>query len=137
MAGKINIVGAGYALDALTGRATVTARTIYLALLTAAATVSTTLASMTEYAVAGYARQTIAMSTPSGTPRVSSNTALLTFGPLTGATGSTAITYFAGVSASSGTTGDVVFQGDWTASRTPNAGDSLTVAIGAVTVQLD
>lgn len=136
MTGKLNVVGAGYGLDAATGRATVTARTVYLALLTAAPTVSTTLATMTEYAKTGYSRQACAMSTPSGTPRVSSNTALITFGPLSGADG-TAITHWALVSAASGTVGDVVAQGDFASSRSPAAGDSVAVAIGAITVSID
>ena len=136
MTGKLNIVGAGYALDAATGRATVTTRTTYLELLTAAPTASSTLATVAEYAGVGYTRQAIAMSTPSGTPRVTSNTAALTLGPITSGAGAT-ITHWAIVSAVSGTTGDIVAQGDWATARTPGVGDSLTVAIGAVTVQLD
>lgn len=137
MAGKMNIVGAANALDGALGRATQTSRTVYLMLLTAAPTVSSTIASVTEYSATGYARQAIAMGTPSGTPRVSANTAVLTFGPLSGANGTTAVTHWAIVSASSGTSGDVIAQGDFTASRTPAAGDSLTVAIGAITVSID
>lgn len=136
MAGKLNVAGASIGLDAITGRATQTARTIYLELLTAAPTVSSTMASVTEYGATGTSRPAMAMSTPSGTPRVTSNTAGLTIGPFTAGTGA-AVTHFAGVSASTGTAGDMLFQGDWTASRTPNTGDSLTVAIGAVTVQID
>jgi hypothetical protein len=137
MAGKLSYVGAGNALDGTLGRATQTLRTLYLALLTAAPTGSTTTATMTEYAATGYARQAIAMTTPSGTPRVSSNSAVLNFPAFTGATGSTAITYWALVSASTGTSGDLVAWGDFTTSRTPAANDSVSVAIGAITVTID
>lgn len=136
MTGKVNVVGAGDALDAVTGRATVTTQTTYLALLTAAPTVSSTPATMTEYTGTGYTRPTMAMSAPSGTPRVTSNTAALTIGPITAGAGAT-VSHWAEVSSASGTTGTMRAQGDWATGRTPAVGDSLTVAIGAVTVQID
>jgi hypothetical protein len=137
VAGKLNIVGAGYGLDAATGRATVSARTVYLALLTAVPAANVTPASMVEYAVAGYSRQICAMSVPSGTPRVTSNTGTITYGPLTGANNTTQIVGWALVSTASGTTGDVVAQGDWSTARTPAANDQLTVSPGGVTVSID
>jgi hypothetical protein len=137
MAGKFTVVGASLGLDACLGRATVTSRTVYLALLTAAPTVASTLSSLAEYSATGYGRQACAMSAPSGTPRVSTNTALLTYGPLSGATGLVTITHWALVSASSGTTGDVVAYGDFNTVRTPAAGETATVAVGAVSVGLD
>jgi hypothetical protein len=135
--GKLNVVGAGYALDGATGRATVTARTMYLALLTAVPGNTITPASMVEYAATGYARQICAMSVPAGVPRVTSNTATITFGPLTGANNITQILGWALCSAASGTTGEVVAQGDWVTARTPAANDQLTVAPGSVQVQVD
>lgn len=137
MAGKLNVAGAGLGLDGATGRVTVAARTIYLALLTAVPGNTVTPASMTEYSVAGYARQVCAMSIPAGTPRVTSNTATITFGPLTGANNVTSIVGWALVSSASGTTGDVVAQGDLTVARTPAASDQLTVSPGSITVQID
>lgn len=137
MAGKLNVAGAGYGLDAALGRATVSARTVYLALLTVIPSASTTTASMTEYAAAGYSRQICAMSVPTGSPRVSSNTATITYGPITGANNTVQIVGWALVSSASGTTGDVVAQGDWSTARTPAANDQLTVSPGAVTVTLD
>jgi hypothetical protein len=92
---------------------------------------------LTEYAAAGYSRQTIVFAAPSGTPRVTSNTGALTYGPLTGANGSTSIGWWAVVSAASGTTGDVVAYGDFATPRVPAASDSLTVAAGAITVSVD
>ena len=76
------------------------------------------------------------MGPASGTPRVAANTGTLTYGPLTGADG-TAVTHWALVSAASGTSGDVVAQGDFATSRSPAAGDSLTLAAGGSTVSID
>lgn len=137
MAGKINVVGAGYALDAVTGRATVPARTVYLALLTVIPANTITPASMTEYAATGYARQICAMGVPSGAPRVTSNTATITFGPITGANNTVDIVAWALVSTVSGTTGDVVAQGTLDITRRPAASDQLTVSPGAILIQLD
>lgn len=137
MTGKLNVVGAGYSLDAATGRATVTARTVYLALLTAVPANTVTPASMVEYSAAGYSRQICAMGVPTGIPRVTSNTATITYGPLTGANNLVQIVGWALCSAASGTTGDVVAQGDWVTARTPAANDQLTVAPGGCAVQLD
>ena len=62
MAGEASTFGAGRALDAISGRATATARTMYLALLSAAPTDATTLATMTEITTAGYSRQAVTFS---------------------------------------------------------------------------
>ena len=137
MTGKLNVVGAGYALDGALGRAPVTARTVYLALLTAVPANTVTPASMQEYTAAGYSRQICAMGVPTGIPRVSNNTATITFGPITGANNLVSIVGWALVSSASGTTGDVVAQGDWVTARTPAANDQLTVAPGGVSVQED
>lgn len=137
MAGKLSYVGSGNALDGTLGRVTQTARTVYLALLTAAPTQATTMATMTEYGAAGYARQSITMGAPAGTPRVSANTNALTYGPYTGTSPGTTIGWWAIVSAVSGTVGDLIAYGDFASSRTPQTGDTSSVAIGAITVQLD
>ena len=137
MTGKLNVAAASYALDIAMGRAAGPGvRTVYLAQLTAAPTASSTPATMTEYAAAGYARVAIAMGVPAGTPRVTANTAALTQGPMTSGTGASC-GWWAIVSSASGTTGDMLAQGDWAVAKNPGVGDSLTVAIGAVTVQLD
>jgi len=135
MAGEASTFGAGRALDAISGRATATARTMYLALLSAAPTDATTLATMTEITTAGYSRQAVTFSAPSGDPQVSSNTAALTFGPFSADPPN--VTHAALVSAASGTTGDLVYF--WTLDNARDAanGDSLTVAIGALVMQLD
>lgn len=135
MAGEASTVGAGKALDAISGRATQTARTMYLALLSTVPTDATTMATMVEITTAGYARQTVAWSAPTGDPQVSSNTALLTFGPFTADPPS--VGWAALVSAASGTSGEFVYW--WTLDTARDAGvnDSLTVAVGALVMQLD
>jgi hypothetical protein len=138
MAGKLTYVGAGYALDIVTGRAAGPgARTEYLELLTVAPTAASTLASVTEYApTGGYSRQAMAMGAPAGTPRATANTGARTFGPFTGTVTGT-VAYWLLTSAASTTTGDALAYGDFTSSRTPAVGDSLSVAIGAITVSID
>lgn len=136
MPGEMSSVGAGYALDIVTGRAAGPgARTMYVALLTAAPTDATTPATMTELSATGYSRQAATFSAPSGDPRVSSNTAQLTFGPFT--TDPANVPYLALVSSASGTTGDLVYF--WTADNARDAaiGDSITIAAGALVCQLD
>lgn len=135
MSGEASTKGASIALDAITGRATQTSRTTYLALLTAAPTDATTLATMTEVTTAGYARQAVTWSAPSGDPASTSNTAVITFGPFTADPPN--IPYAALVSASAGTTGDFLWF--WTLDNARDAanGDSLTVAIGALVANLD
>lgn len=137
MAGKLNVAGAGLALDGAMGRVTVTPRTVYLALLTSIPGNTVTPASMSEYVATGYARQVIAMSVPAGTPRVTSNTATITFGPITGANNTTIVNGWAIISSASGATGEIVAQGDLNVTRTPAANDQLTVTPGSVTVQID
>ena len=68
MAGQASSVGSRVGLDAISGRAPQTARTTYLALLTAAPTDATTMATMAEVTTpgsSGYTRQpaTLAVST--------------------------------------------------------------------------
>jgi hypothetical protein len=141
MPGEFSDTGGKRALDAVTGRATVTSRTTYLALLTAAPSDATTdgTISVTEYAATGYARQTVAWTTPalngSSIPE-SSNSGVLTFGPFTAGTGST-ITHAALVSAASGTTGDMLAWWSLDTSRTPAVNDSVSVAANALKLSVE
>lgn len=135
MAGEASNFGAGAALDAMTGRATQTARTTYLALLTAAPSDTTTLATMTELSATGYSRQAVTWSAPSGDPRATSNSGAITFGPVT--TDPANVTHAALVSASSGTTGDFIYYWTLDAARDGISGDSFQVANGALVMQLD
>lgn len=135
MPGQPSDFGAGAALDAMSGRATQTARTTYLALLTAAPNDQTTLATMSEVTTAGYARQACAWTAPTGDPRVSSNNAAVTFGPFTADPPN--ITHVALVSAASGTTGDFIFYWTLDTARDGITGDSLQFAANALQMSLD
>ncbi len=139
MTGKLNAAGgSAIGLDAMMGRVAAATGTRYLMLLTAAPTPASTLATVTEYAATGYARQAITPGASTGTgPRVQTHTNAISFGPLSGANGSTVVGWWAICDAASGTAGNIAAQGDFTASRTPAAGDTLTVAAGAVTWQID
>ena len=135
MPGEATTVGAGKALDAITGRATQSARNTYLCLLTASATDADTIAALAEVATAGYVRQQVTWSTPTGDPQVSSNSNAMTFGPFSADPPN--ITHLALVSAASGTSGDLLYR--WTADtpRDGIANDSITVAVGALQMSLD
>ena len=135
MPGEASSVGAGIALDAMSGRATQSARTTYLALLTAAPTDSTTLATMAELTTAGYARQAVTWGVPSGDPRVTSNTNTITFGPLTADPPN--VTHAALVSAASGTTGDFIYFWTLDVAKDAALNESLQAAAGAFTMSAD
>lgn len=139
MPGEFSDSGSSRALDAVTGRATVSSATNYIALLTSAPTDTTTLSTMAEYTAAGYARVAVAWSSPalngSNVPETS-NTGALTFGAFTSGTGAT-ITHCALVSAASGTTGTFLAHWQLDNSRTPGTGDSLQFAIGALKLAVD
>lgn len=140
MPGELSDKGSDIALDAVFGRATQTARTVYLALLTAAPADATTPATMTEYSATGYARQTFTPATPAasgGGARRVTNSGAITFGPITGANGATGISHAAVVSSASGTTGDLVWFWTLDNTRTPAANDSVQVANGAFVADLD
>jgi hypothetical protein len=138
MAGQASTAGANIGLDAITGRATQTARTMYLALLTAAPTDSTTMASMTELTTPGsngYSRQAVTFSAPSSDPSSTSNTSTVTFGPFSSDLGN--VTHCALVSASTGTSGDLTFYWTLDAARDPANGDSISFAASALVATLD
>lgn len=136
MPGEFSSVGAGFALDATTGRAAGPgARTTYLALLTAAPGDTTTLATMSEVSTAGYARQAITWTAPTGDPQLTSNSALVTFGPFSADPPN--VTHCALVSASSGTSGDFLMF--WTLDTAKDAAinESIQFAIAALSMSLD
>ncbi len=136
MPGELSQVGANNALDGALGRVTQTARTVYLALLTAAPSDTTTTATMTEYGATGYVRVACAMTAPSGDPSSTNNSGALTFGPFTAGTGGV-ITHCALVSSASGTGGDFIAHWALTTSRTPAVNDSVSFAIAALVMTLD
>lgn len=139
MAGQFSDAGSSRALDAVTGRATVSSATTYLALLTSAPTDTSSLAAMAEYTATGYSRQTVTWASPtlngSNVPETS-NTGTLTFGPFTAGTGAT-ISHCALVSAASGTTGSILAFWDLDSSRTPATNDSLEITTGNLKLSVD
>jgi hypothetical protein len=135
MAGEFSTVGANNALDGAFGRVTQTARTVYVALLSAAPTDATTLATMTEITATGYSRQVYTPGAPTGDPAVTSNTNSITFGPFTADPPS--VGWCALVSAASGTAGDFIYWWTFTTARDAAIGDSLNIAVGALSASLD
>jgi len=108
--------------------------TIYIALVTATPTdTHLTMATQTEYAATGYARQLFGPTTATAAePSVISNTATITFGPFTAGTGAT-VTHAVICDAVSGTSANIIASVALTASRTPATGDSLQAAASAFT----
>ena len=135
MAGELSTVGSNIGLDGATGRATQTARTTYLALLSAAPTDASTLATMTELTTAGYARQSVTWTAPSGDPAETHNSNIITFGPFTADPPN--VTHCALVSAASGTTGDFIAWWTLTVARDAATGDSIQYAATALSLTLD
>ena len=135
MPGELSTVGAGIALDAASGRATQTARTMYLALLTGVPADATTPATMTELSATGYARVAVTFSAPSGDPASTSNSGTLTFGPFS--TDPANVPYCALVSSSSGTTGDLTMFWTLTAAKDAAIGESIQFAAASLVMTLD
>lgn len=136
MPGEFSQVGANYALDIVTGRdAGPGARTTYLALLTAAPSDTSTLATMTEVAAAGYARQSVAWTAPTGDPSSTENSGTITFGPFTADPAN--VTHCALVSAASGTTGDFLMHWALDTAKDAAINESIEFAAGALTMTND
>lgn len=144
MPGEFSDTGGKRALDAVTGRATVTLRNTYLALYTSTwtpvdATTDGTIPTTNEYAATGYSRVQVTWTAPalngSSVPE-STNTALLTFGPFTAGTGAI-VRYAALVSAASGTTGDLLAWWQLDADRTPSTNDSITIAANQLKLSVE
>ncbi len=135
MPGEASTVGANNALDGMLGRVTQTARTVYIALLTAAPTDATTLATMAELSATGYARQAYGPTAPTGDPSSTKNTAVLTFGPFT--TDPANATHCACVSAVSGTVGDFIFWWALDVAKDAAVGESIQFAANALVANAD
>jgi hypothetical protein len=138
MPGQPTTVGANIGLDAMSGRATQTSRSTYLALLTSAPGDTTTMSSMSELTTPGsngYARQSVTWAAPSGDPSSTSNTNALTFGPFS--SDLAAVTHLALVSASTGTSGDLIWYWTLDTSRDPANGDEIRFNIGALVMTSD
>lgn len=133
--GEANTLGAGKAIDAMTGRATQSARTMYVGLATVAVTDADTLSTITEVSTAGYARQAVTFGAPSGDPQVSANSAPVSFGPFTADPPSVGYGFL--TSAASGTSGEIVYRWAFDVAKDVGIGDSLQIPTGALTISLD
>jgi len=137
MPGEASDVGSGIGLDAKTGRASQLARPTYLTLLSAAPTDVSTLATLAELAVAGYARQVVTWTAPAlvgGVPE-SHNGVTVVFGPFVGDPPN--ITHCALVSASSGTVGDFILWWALDVAKDPAPGESIQFAAGNLSIKED
>jgi hypothetical protein len=138
MAGT-NPTWAKNALDFLTGRAVAytAPRSTYLCLLSADPTPedgsAVNMATLPEITTAGYARQQVAWTVPSGSPMVTKNTSLLFFGPFT-ADMVDAASFAALVSTASGTSGDLVYVWPIDAPLQAVTNESLQVTAGSLTL---
>lgn len=136
MPGELSQLGGELALEAASGRATVAARTMYLALLTAAPTDATTMATMAEVSTAGYARQVVTWAAPTTTdPPTIRNSAVITFGPFTADPPN--ILGAALVSALTGTAGDLTMRWTLENARDPATGESVQFAVNQLSMSND
>lgn len=131
MAGEASTAGAVKMLDALTGRATQTAQTTYLGLLSAAPSDAGGGTELT--AGNGYARQSVAWTAPTGDPSSTENTSLITFGPFT--SDFAQVGWVALYDAS--TAGNMLAWWAVDTAKDPANGDSITVAAGALVMTAD
>lgn len=136
-AGQIMEYGEKQALNGVFGKSTVTATTLYLALLTAAPAAGTdlTMAAETEYGATSYARATLTVSSAftgpsSASPSVMTNSGTISYGPFTAGTGGV-ITWAMLTDTASSTAGNCIVAFLLANSRTPLVGDSLSAAANA------
>lgn len=136
MPGEIAQRGGEIALDAASGRATVNARTMYLALLTVAPDDATTMATMTEVSTAGYARQIVTWSAPTTTdPPTIRNSTVITFGPFTADPPN--VVGAALVSALTGTAGELTMRWTLEIARDPQINESIQFAVNQLSMSND
>jgi hypothetical protein len=133
MPGQPTTAGANKMLDAVNGRATQTAATTHLALFTTAPTDAGGGTEITTAGTNGYARQSVTWGAPSGDPSVCANTNAITFGPFTADLPN--VPFLALMSAATG--GTMLWFWDADSARDPGNGDSITVAVGALTMSAD
>ena len=138
MAGQPSELGASLALDAMSGRATVTApASMYLALCTTAPTDTALGTELTTAGTNGYSRQTVAWDAAVGDPASMDNTSLITFGPFTSDLG--IVSHIMLMDVSTGGTAAANMFYYWTAdvSKDPANGDSITIAAAALVMTAD
>lgn len=139
MAGELTQYGANRAVQAGVGQAVSAAAGMYVALATAlpaspdTATLSDFAAN--ELATAGYSRQSVTWSSPSGDPSQISNSAAIEFGPFTADPPQVTHAFLCDVA--SGTTGNVLAYWTLDTPRDAAINDYLRFAAGALTISVD
>lgn len=139
MAGELTQVGANRAVQAGVGQAQAAAAGMYIALATAQPGTPDT-ATLADFAAneittAGYARQAVSWTSPSGDPSEIANNAAIEFGPFTADPPEVGYCFLC--TASTGTSGDVLAY--WTLDTPRNAAvnDYLRFAAGALEISVD
>jgi len=136
MPGQPTQTGANKMLDALTGRASQSTYSGYLALATTAPTDTALGTEVTTPGTNGYDRQAVTWDAPTGDPSMTDNSALITFGPFSSDLGN--VTHIMLMDVSTGGTASnclAYWQAD--VAKDPASGDSITIAAGALTMTAD
>jgi hypothetical protein len=137
MPGEASQTGANRMLDALTGRATQTATTRYLALCTSAPSDTALGTEVTTAGSNGYARQAVTTwNAPTGDPSSTSNNTALTFGPFTADLNEVTHAMLMDA-ATGGTASNMVAWWQLTTPKNPAIDDTITVASGALVMTAD
>lgn len=132
MAGGWTATGAALAQNRTLRNTGTAPTTLYVGLATVAVGATDTLSTITEVTTAGYSRQAVTFSAPSGTsPSAISNTAEITFGPFTA--DPPAVAYAFLTDAASGTAGSIYYR--WTGTSV-DAGlnESLRIAASSLVI---
>jgi hypothetical protein len=136
MAGEITDDGAVRAINATTGRISVSPLSTYVALLTAAPEPTDTMEDLAEVAApgtSGYARQQAVWSAPVGSPPVSGNVDTLIFGPFDDDLDS--VTHCGLVTAQVTNAGSVLFVWELENERDAGVGDSIEFGSNSLTIK--
>jgi hypothetical protein len=136
MAGNPTAYGLKLGLDYQTGKAVdhTAPRTTYLALCTANFADNADLTALPEVTTTGYARQAVTWGAATeARPAEASNSAVITFGPVTVDMASAA-THAALVTVGAGTSGKIVYKWVMDTPQQPVAGQALQIAINKLTI---
>ena len=134
MGGQYTTAGANLAIDKTLRNTGTSPTSLYLGLATVAVTDASTLASITEVTTAGYSRQAVTFSAPSGDPSATANTADVTFGPFSADPPSIAYAFV--TDAASGTSGTIYAYWDGAAVDAATS-ESIVVRAGDLDFTLD
>lgn len=139
MTGQLSQQGANRAVMAGVGQSVSAEAGMYLGLGTAIPTDPDTadLAAWgtAEVSDSGYSRATVSWTAPAGDPSQIETDADITFGPFNDTVGEVGWVFL--TSADSGTSGDVLAYWEATTHRTPDAGDSIRINAGDLTLDVD